>query len=129
MRGLVHLAWRHLTYHGRASLLSILCLATTMFLPLATGRLSEAFERSLVARSAATPLVCGVRGNRFDLTLAALYFRAAELEPLRFGELEELRESPLDVVVPLNLRHRARGVRSTRARWRRSADRGRDVAG
>ena len=110
MRGLFHLSWRHLTFHWRASLLSILCLATTIFLPLATGRLSDEFERTLVARSESTPLVCGVRGNRFDLTLAALYFRASELEPLKFGELDLLRESPLDVVVPLNLRHRARGL-------------------
>ena len=110
MKGLFHLAWCHLTYHWRASLLSLLCLSTTIFLPLATNRLSRDFERSLVARSASTPLVCGVRGNRFDLTMAALYFRASELDALQFGELELLRESPLDLVIPLNVRHRARGV-------------------
>ena len=53
-----------------------------------------------MARSAATPLVCGVRGNRVDLTLAALHFRPGELEPLAYGELDALRASPLDVVVP-----------------------------
>lgn len=110
MRGLFHLAWCHLTFHWRASLLLTLCLTTTIFLPLATRHLSDDFERSLVARSQATPLVCGVRGNRFDLTLAALYFRFSELDPMTFGELETLREASLDVVVPLNLRHRARGL-------------------
>jgi len=108
--GLLYLSWRHLVHHVRASVVLILCLATTIFLPLGTRLVTSDFERALVARADATPLVAGTRGNRFDLVLTSLWFRASAIPPLRHGDLERLRESPLDVVVPLSVRHTARGA-------------------
>lgn len=110
MSGLAYLSWRHLVHHPRASTVLCLCLATTIFLPLGTRLVTSDFERALVARADATPLVAGVRGNRFDLVLAALWFRRSTVPPLRYGDLASLAETDLDVVVPLSVRHTARGA-------------------
>ena len=110
MSGLLYLSLRHLAHHWRASVLLALCLATTIFLPIGTRLVTDDFERGLVARADATPLVCGARGNRFDLVLSALYFRESRIPPLVYADLAELSESPLDVVVPILARHTARGA-------------------
>ena len=107
--GLLRLAWKHLAHHPGAALLFALALAATLFLPLATRLLTRDFERELYARAETTPLVVGARGNRFDLTLAALYFRPAELDPLRTGQAGAIGADPRDLVVPLYVRRTARG--------------------
>ena len=85
------------------------CLAVPMFLPLATGRLVSGYERELVARAADTPLVLGPKGSRFDLVLAALYFRENRLETLPWSELEAQQAREEGTCIPLHARFSVRG--------------------
>ena len=108
MRGLVHLAGAHARHHRWRSLLLTFCLTVAFLLPATTRQLMVRYERDLSARAEATPLVAGTRGNRFDLTLGALYFRQSALEPVHMGLLEEIQKSGRGVAVPLHTGHLAR---------------------
>lgn len=105
----VYLAWRHLWHQRGASALLAGCLALVVLLPSGTRLLTHDFERDLLARARATPLVCGSAGSRADLVLAALWFRSTGIPPVKTGVLDELRQEPEDLLVPLNARFRARG--------------------
>ncbi len=109
MNGIVHLAWRHANAHRGRSLLLVCCIALALWVPWTAGALAERYDTDLRARAASTPLVIGAPGNRYDLTLAALYFRPSELEAVAYSELERLQSEGRAVCIPLHLRNTARG--------------------
>ncbi|PIE23475.1 MAG: hypothetical protein CSA62_07610 [Planctomycetota bacterium] len=92
------------------SLILAFCIAVPVFLPLTTGELVARYESSLSKRAESTPLVMGPRGNRFDLTLAALYFRQGEIDTIPFQQFEELAGSEFGLVMPLHVRYTAKGA-------------------
>lgn len=110
MRDVLLLSIRHALHHRVRSAILVLCLAVVAFLPAILEILTSRYEASLAARSSETPLVLGTRGNRFDLTLSALYFRSADIEPIAYREFTTLARENLGLPVPLNLRFSARGV-------------------
>lgn len=109
MRGACFLALRYALHHRARTLVLVACVALTLFLPLATRVVASDYQRSLASRADATPLVAGARGNRFDLVLSALYFRASALPPIPWKELDELARDGLALAIPLHVRFTARG--------------------
>lgn len=109
MRGLVYLTWREARHRPGPQLLLIGALALAIFLPTTTRTLVARLETALVARADATPLTAGAAGSRLDLTLASLYFRAVELEPVPAALWDELARERGGVAVPLRLGATARG--------------------
>jgi len=107
--GVWYLSLQHALHRRGQTGILVACLGVTLFLPAAADVLLARYERDLRARAAGTPLVLGSRGNRFDLTLAALYFRASELEPVPTAELARIRDAGLGVAVPIHARFTARG--------------------
>ncbi len=93
---------------GRTTILA-LCIAVSIAIPTLTSLLVRHYDARLAARAEATPLVAGATGNRIDLTLASLYFRRADFDPIPYARYEEVRDWRLGVAVPLNLRFSARG--------------------
>lgn len=108
MKGLTLLSWRHAEHHRWRTLLLAACIAVPVFLPLATRLLLTTYESTLTSRGVDTPLVAGAKGNRFDLTLGALYLRPNELEPIPWGQLRELSAERV-TAIPLHLRFTAQG--------------------
>ena len=74
MRGLWLLSWRHVTHHRARTIVLVLCIALASFLPVTIQILISGYQADLTRRAAATALIAGAKGNRFDLTLGALYF-------------------------------------------------------
>lgn len=109
IRGRLLLTLRHAQHHRARTLVLVACIALALFVPLVAAVLMARYERELGARAASTPLVVGARGNRFDLTLAALYFRQAELEPVPWSEYERLAAERRGVCIPLHVGCTARG--------------------
>ena len=109
MSGLWFVSWRRLRHDRLRSAILVACLAMAMFLPLVTSSLVTGFERELVARAAATPMIVGAKGSRFDLALGALYFRANDLAPIPWSQLEELSGGGEATCVPLHTRFLAQG--------------------
>ena len=107
MKGVMLLSTRHLQANPALTTILVLCLAITLFVPVATSLLTARYERSLVARSDATPLVVGAKGSRFDLVLGALYFRQSEIDPVKHALYEELRTNDELLVIPLHVGYTA----------------------
>ena len=110
MNGVLLLSWRHLVHHRGRTAIAVLCIATAAFLPLAADRLVSDYQAELPARARTTPLVAGAKGNRFALTMAALYFRPAELDTIPFAQLTALGREPGITAIPVHARFTARGV-------------------
>ncbi|MEM9382194.1 MAG: hypothetical protein AAGB93_19725 [Planctomycetota bacterium] len=110
MRGIAYLAWRHASAHRRRTLLLVGCIALALWVPWTAGALARLYDADLRARASSTPLVIGAPGNRYDLTLAALYFRPSELETVTVAEMERLQREGRATFVPLHLRFTARGA-------------------
>jgi len=109
VKGVLLLSTRHLLANPGLALVLIVCLALTGFVPVVTGVLATRYERTLVARGHSTPLVAGATGSRFDLVLAALYFRRSDIQPVRFGVCTELRAVPDLLAIPIHTGYTAQG--------------------
>ncbi|MEL6427844.1 MAG: hypothetical protein AAFP22_07605 [Planctomycetota bacterium] len=108
MSGLLYLAWRHAVARRWRVLLVTLCVTLSLWVPWTAARLAARYDRSLRARAEATPLVVGAPGNRFDLTLSALYFRENALDPITYRDFERVEEEGLALSIPLHQRYTAR---------------------
>jgi len=111
-RGVLYMSLRHAAHHWVQSVILAVCVAVTVALPLLSRVVISKYQRELTARAEATPLVVGAKGNRFDLVLAALYFRRASFEPMRLGDFRTLFADVGSggVAVPMNVRFTARGL-------------------
>ena len=102
------LSWMRLKRHPVQTLVLVLCIAVPVFLPSGVRVLIADYQSSLTARAQATPMILGARGNRFDLTFAALYFRQSKLETIPFPQLQQL-QAERGLAVPIHCRFTARG--------------------
>lgn len=110
MRGAWGLAWLRLRRHPLSTGILVVCLGLTIALPW-TGRvLVEDYRAELLARASSTPLVLGERGDRFDVVLAALYFRTGRAGFVPYPEAERLATEAPGVVVPVSARSTAQGA-------------------
>jgi putative ABC transport system permease protein len=108
VKGLLFLTWSHLRRNPGRTAILVACTALAAFLPVAGAVLVAGYERDLTARAAATPMVLGARGNRFDLVLSTLYFRAGKLESVPWSVVDELRQQGGGIAIPMHLGHAAR---------------------
>ena len=97
MNGLLYLAGRHMAAHRGRTLLVVACIALALWVPWTAARLAARYDVELRARADSTPLVIGAPGNRYDLTLAALYFRPTELDTIPYSCLLYTSPSPRDL--------------------------------
>jgi putative ABC transport system permease protein len=110
MSGLFYLALCHARAHAGRSLLLVLCIALALWVPLTAGVLAKRYNRDLRSRAESTPLLVGAPGNRYDLTLAALYFRPSErIDTITYRDLDNLQAEGRGVCIPLHQRFTARG--------------------
>ncbi|MEO0481472.1 MAG: ABC transporter permease [Planctomycetota bacterium] len=110
MRGLWLLSWRHLAHHRGRTAILVLCIALATFLPITAQVLISDYEADLGRRAASTPLLAGAKGNRFDLTLGALYFRQSDLDVVPYGQLVEIQGRGLGTAIPIHSRYTARSA-------------------
>ena len=103
------LAWRYIVFHKAKTAILLCCVTLTLFLPLALNRLISDFEKRLMARAEATPLVLGAKGSRFDLALHALYFRGKAPDQVNMRDYDTAQNSGLARMAPLFVRFSARG--------------------
>jgi putative ABC transport system permease protein len=109
MSGTLLIIRRRLLHEWPQTAILVGCLATVLLLPLAGRLLLDRYGEALRRRAAETPLVVGAAGSRFDLVLAALYFRPAALPTLPMGVLDAIDPGPGGRAIPLHLGFTARG--------------------
>ncbi len=96
------LAWRYVSYYRLKSVLMILCIVLTILLPITLAILLASFNRQIVARAAATPLLAGAAGSRLDLTMHALYFKTVAPGIIGWGQRETVGD--LGLAIPIHAR-------------------------
>lgn len=103
------LAWASVRHARWRTLLLVSALGLTASLPLTVRWLVGSYADGLTARAQATPLVLGAPGNRFDVVLAALWFRQVKIDALPFAEIERVHADGQAVAIPLHVQFSARG--------------------
>ena len=103
------LAWRSVRHARWRTTLLVLALGLTASLPLTVRWLVGTYGDGLTARAEATPLVLGAPGHRFDVVLAALWFRQVNITPLPFAEVQRVHAEGQAVAIPLHVQFSARG--------------------
>ena len=109
MKGILRLTLRYLLANRAKSLLLVICLTVTFFLPVALNGLIEHCEEDLLRRAMATPAVIGAKGDRYDLVLKALYFNGDAPEAVSMEEVNRLRALRFGTMIPLHMEYSARG--------------------
>jgi putative ABC transport system permease protein len=105
------LVFRYLAYYRLRTVILLMCLSITFFLPLAVHVLVEVYNRAMIHRAEQVPLLIGPLGSPRDLVLAALYFKGRPESQLKMAQVVAVRDSGLAAIVPLYLRYTAGGRR------------------
>ncbi len=106
----LYLATRSLLWYRGRSITIVLCLATTLWLPLTVRLLVREFQNEILQRAESTPLIIGTRGSRIDLVLHGLYFQSAPPEPLTMEEAHYVRDTGFGSAIPLHIRFRTQEI-------------------
>lgn len=109
MSGFGYLAWCYIRHYRWRTLLLLVCLTLSSFLPLSVQMLVTRFEATLWARSESTPMVLGAKGSRFDLVLHALYYRGETPEMISMADWQQASGTGLVDAIPLYSDFQARG--------------------
>jgi putative ABC transport system permease protein len=110
MNNILFLALRYLRFNKIKTAILVFSVAIAVFLPLAVHLLVRDYQRDLLARAQATPLVAGAPGSRLDLVLHALYFRGKPAHDLAMSDVAAINGSGLALAIPILAKHTARGV-------------------
>jgi putative ABC transport system permease protein len=109
MKNVLFLALRYLRFNKIKTAIMVFSIAVAVFLPLAVNLLVRDYQRDLLARANATPLIAGAPGSRLDLVLHALYFRGQPAHDLTMGDVAAINNSGLALGIPILEKHSARG--------------------
>ena len=109
MKNILFLALRYLRFNKIKTAILVFSVAVAVFLPLAVNLLVRDYQRDLLARANATPLIAGAPGSRLDLVLHALYFRGQPAHDLTMGDVATINNSGLALGIPILKKHSARG--------------------
>ncbi len=109
MKNVLLLALRYLRFNKIKTVILVFSVSVAVFLPLAVNLLVRDYQRDLLARASATPLVAGAPGSRLDLVLHALYFRGQPAHDLTMGDVDSINASGLALGLPIIAKHAARG--------------------
>jgi len=109
MKNVLVLALHYLRFNKIKTVILVFSVAVAVFLPLAVNLLVRDYQRDLLARANATPLVAGAPGSRLDLVLHALYFRGQPAHDLTMRDVAAINQSGLALGIPLLEKHFARG--------------------
>jgi putative ABC transport system permease protein len=109
MKNVLFLALRYLRFNKIKTAIMVFSIAVGVFLPLAVNLLVRNYQRGLLARAEATPLVAGALGSRLDLVLHALYFRGKPARDLAMSDVAAINASGLALGIPILEKHAARG--------------------
>jgi putative ABC transport system permease protein len=101
MKSVLLLTLRYLRFNKIKTAILVFSVAVAVFLPLTVNLLVRDYQRDLLARAKATPLVAGAPGSRLDLVLHALYFRGKPAHDLLMSDLDAISASGLATGLPI----------------------------
>lgn len=109
MNGPIVLVWHYLKHHCCKTIILVLSIMLTLYLPYTIYSLVNDYQDRLTARAESTPIIIGPKGNRFDLVFHSLYFRVKAPAGMTMAEVSTINKSRLAVPIPLHGMFSARG--------------------
>jgi putative ABC transport system permease protein len=104
MMDILYLAWRYLTFHRWKTMVLLLAVTLTIYLPAGLLVLANQGEQHLASRANQSPILIGAKGSPIELVLNSLYFRSKVPDRIRFEEVSKLLSSRLALPIPLYVR-------------------------
>jgi putative ABC transport system permease protein len=90
--------------------LLILGLSVAFYLPIFSYFAVEEVQEKLTERGTSSPILVGYKGDQFDLTMNALYYRGVVRDPITMSVQLDLADRGDGVSVPLHVHHTASQV-------------------
>lgn len=101
------LAVRYIRATKWTSLLLIFGISVALYLPIFSYFAAEIANDKLMERGKASPILIGYKGDQFDLTMNALYFRGTVRDSITMKVHEVLQSRGDGASVPLHIHHTA----------------------
>lgn len=103
------LAINYLKYNRLMSIILVVCITISIFIPMFTVRISNLANEILSRRAMETPLVIGRKGGSLQLVLNTLYFKADTPDIMQYSVYEDIAGKNAGRVIPLYNKYTARG--------------------
>ena len=100
MKNVLFLAIRYLRFNKIKTAIMVFSIAVAVFLPLAVHLLVRDYQRDLLARAEATPLIAGAPGSRFDSSCTRFIFAASPRAISRWATSAAINHSGLALAIP-----------------------------
>ena len=107
MKDALFLALRYLRSSPWRTFILIFCTSIAMILPINTVVAVQLLTEKLQQRGIETPILVGQKGDDFDLTMNALYFKGEIGDPVSMSVYEQVDALNAGVSVPLYIKHSA----------------------
>lgn len=105
-----YLATRYIRFAPVRTLILVLGISVALGLPIFTAVLADRVESTLMARAQATPLILGHKGNEFDLTMTALYFKGQVKDKVPLKLRKEITDLEYGSAIPIDVSYSSNGV-------------------
>jgi putative ABC transport system permease protein len=110
MSNAFRLAFKYLLSAPFRTLILIFGLSIALYLPIFSYSAAALLNDLLLERGESSPILLGHKGNEFDLTMNALYFRGEVKDPIPMLEALAVTEKEYGGAVPLYNKHSASGA-------------------
>lgn len=107
MKDALFLAIRYLRSAPWRTTILVFCTAIAIVLPVNTMVAVRILTEKLQARGVETPILIGQKGDDFDLTMNALYFKGRIGDPITMSVYQTVSEMHAGISVPLYIQHSA----------------------
>lgn len=107
MKDALFLALRYLRSSPWRTLTLIFCTSIAMILPINTVVAVQILTNKLQQRGLDTPILVGQKGDDFDLTMNALYFKGEIGDPISMAVYEQVDAMNAGLSIPLYIKHSA----------------------
>ena len=107
MLDILYMTWRNLIYHKIRSLILVVSITLTIYLPIGLKVVVDQSAESLTSRAEVTPLVIGAKGSPLELVLNTLYFESGVSETVSYNEVTRVTENNQANAIPMYCRFKS----------------------
>lgn len=107
MLDILYMTWRNLIYHKIRSIILVVSITLTIYLPIGLKVVVDQSAESLTNRAEVTPLVIGAKGSPLELVLNTLYFESDVSETIPNSEVTRVTENNQADAIPMYCRFKS----------------------
>ena len=101
------LAMRYIRATKGTSFLLVFGISVALYLPVFSYFAADIVQEKLIERGHVSPILIGYKGDQFDLTMNALYFRGSVRDSITMQVHQDLKSRGDGTSIPLHIHHTA----------------------